>query len=127
MSFAKKVKASVKEAVKFIGDFETTAVELAARQGYDYVICGHIHQPQMKSVTQEGRRITYMNSGDWVESLTALEYQWGSWSIYEYDESHYQRDNAKSGSEAAEKNEEFDEDTLREKKLSLDSFFRLGE
>jgi UDP-2,3-diacylglucosamine pyrophosphatase LpxH len=127
MSFAKKVKASVKEAVKFIGDFEATAVELAARQGYDYVVCGHIHQPQMKSVSQDGRRITYMNSGDWVESLTALEYQWGSWSIYEYDESHYQRDNAKSGGEPADKNEEFDEDALREKKLSLDSFFRLGE
>ncbi len=90
MSFAKKVKYRVKEAVKFIGDFEDTALKLAVEEGYDYVICGHIHRPQMRSETIKDTRVTYLNSGDWVESLTALEYQWGRWSIYEYDEMDFQ-------------------------------------
>ncbi len=90
MSFAKRVKYSVKEAVKFIGDFEETAIRLAAEEQYDYVICGHIHRPQMRSMEIKGRKVVYLNSGDWVESLTALEYKWGCWSIYEYDEVDYQ-------------------------------------
>ncbi len=89
LSFAKKVKHRVKEAVKFISDFEDTAIQLAAEEGYDYVICGHIHRPQMRSVETRGKKVTYLNSGDWVENLTALEYQWGQWSIYEYDETDY--------------------------------------
>ena len=89
MSFAKKVKHSVKEAVKFISDFENTAIQLAAEQGYDYVICGHIHRPQMRVVETTEGTVTYLNSGDWVENLTALEYQWGKWTIYHYDEMDY--------------------------------------
>lgn len=90
MSFAKKVKHQVKEAVKFIGDFEDTAIQLAAEEAYDYVICGHIHRPQMRTSEVKGRKkVTYLNSGDWVENLTALEYKWGRWSIYEYDEVDY--------------------------------------
>jgi UDP-2,3-diacylglucosamine pyrophosphatase LpxH len=89
MSFAKRVKDRVKEAVKFIADFEDTAIKLAAEQGYDYVICGHIHRPQMRAVQVRDQQVYYLNSGDWVENLTALEYQWGRWSIYEYDELDY--------------------------------------
>ncbi len=88
-SFARKVKQSMKEAVKYISDFENSAIQLAAKKGYTYVICGHIHKPQMQSVKVDGKKITYLNSGDWVENLTALEYKWGRWSIYEYDESDY--------------------------------------
>ena len=95
MSFAKKVKHRVKEAVKFISDFEDTAIELAAEEGYDYVVCGHIHRPQMRSVARKGKKVVYLNSGDWVENLTALEYNWGSWSIYEYDEADYELVNPK--------------------------------
>ncbi len=95
MSFAKRVKNSVKEAVKFIGDFEDTAIQLAADEGYDYVVCGHIHRPQMRSVNVEDKKVTYLNSGDWVENLTALEYKWGRWSIYEYDEADYDYINPK--------------------------------
>jgi len=90
MSFAKKIKYSVKEAVKFIGNFEETAIKLAAEQKYDYVICGHIHRATMRVDSNFGHEVTYLNSGDWVESLTALEYQWGRWSIYEYDASDYE-------------------------------------
>lgn len=89
MSFAKRVKNRVKEAVKFIADFEQTAIRLAREEGYDYVICGHIHRPQLRLVEENGQPVTYMNSGDWVENLTALECQDGQWSIYEYHEADF--------------------------------------
>lgn len=91
VSFAAKIKKSVKGAVKYISDFENTAIELAAEKGYDYVVCGHIHRPQMREVTAEnGKKVTYMNSGDWVEHLTSLEFAHGKWQIYQYDETEFE-------------------------------------
>lgn len=82
MSFADKIKRRVKEAVRFINDFEKTAIALAKKQGYDTVICGHIHSPQMR----QENGVTYLNSGDWVENLTALEFEHGKWKIYRHNE-----------------------------------------
>lgn len=91
VSFAARVKKSVKGAVKYISDFENTAIDLAAEKGYDYVVCGHIHRPQIRDVVaSNGRTITYLNSGDWVEHLTALEFANGAWSLYRYDESEFE-------------------------------------
>jgi len=84
-SLSKKIKNSVKQAVKFIEDFEQTAINLAIDNQYDYVICGHIHQPIIKKVSNEYGSVTYMNSGDWVENLTALEYNNGKWELYRYN------------------------------------------
>ncbi|HMQ50226.1 MAG TPA: UDP-2,3-diacylglucosamine diphosphatase [Saprospiraceae bacterium] len=95
MSFAKTIKHRVKEAVKFISDFEQAAIIHAAEQTYDYVICGHIHRPQMTTHHIKDRKVTYLNSGDWVENLTALEYKWDRWSIYEYDEMDFDPSNPK--------------------------------
>lgn len=106
MSLAKRVKYRVKEAVKFISDFEDTAIQLAAEEGYDYVICGHIHRPQMRSVDAKGKKVVYLNSGDWVENLTALEYNWGRWSLYEYDEVDYQHVNPRLQVKEAQDEEE---------------------
>ncbi len=85
MSFSKKVKASFKNAVKFINSFEQTAAELAIDKGYQFVICGHIHQPEIRTITTDKGAVTYLNSGDWVENLSALEYHDGEWAIYKYD------------------------------------------
>lgn len=85
-SFSKKIKNNVKKAVKFIGDFELTASELAIENEYDYVICGHIHQPQMREVVTKKGRCTYLNSGDWIENLSALEYEKGEWKIVYFDD-----------------------------------------
>lgn len=84
MSFSKRVKASFKNAVKFINDFEQTAAELAVDKGYSYVVCGHIHQPELRTICTEKGSVLYLNSGDWVENLSALEYHNGEWSIYKY-------------------------------------------
>lgn len=90
VSFAAKVKKSVKGAVKYISDFEETAIQLAAEKEYDCVICGHIHRPQMRDVkAANGNTVTYMNSGDWVENMTSLELVNGKWSIYRYDETEF--------------------------------------
>ncbi len=86
MSFSKKVKNSVKKAVSWIGDFEQTAAELAIEKKYDYVICGHIHQPQKRVINTKEGSVTYLNSGDWIENLTALEYQHNEWQIFQYQE-----------------------------------------
>jgi len=88
-SLSKKIKNSVKKAVKYVGDFEETAAELAIDKGYDYVICGHIHQPQMREVSKKNGSCVYLNSGDWVENLTALEYSGKKWNLYQYVDEHY--------------------------------------
>jgi UDP-2,3-diacylglucosamine pyrophosphatase LpxH len=91
MSLSKKVKNGVKKAVRWIGDFEQTAAELAISKGYDYVICGHIHQPQQRVIQTEEGAVTYLNSGDWIENLTALELTRQEWSIYHYKDDDYQQ------------------------------------
>jgi len=89
MSFSKRIKASFKDAVKFINKFEITAAELAIENGYSYVICGHIHQPEIRHIETDKGSVTYLNSGDWVENLTALEYHQGQWRIFRYDEENF--------------------------------------
>jgi len=86
LSLSKKIKNGVKKAVRFIEDFETTAMELAIDQGYDYVICGHIHQPKIRGYENEKGSVIYMNSGDWVENLTALEYNGNQWNMFKFRE-----------------------------------------
>ncbi len=91
MSLSKKVKDSVKKAVSWIGNFEQTAAELAIEKNYDYVICGHIHQPQKRVVETAKGKVTYLNSGDWIENLTALEYHQNDWHIYTYDANAFEK------------------------------------
>ena len=86
VSISKQVMAHVNKAVSKINDFELIAAELAIEKKYDYVICGHIHQPQKKIVETKNGKVTYLNSGDWVEHCTALEYHQNEWSIFEYNE-----------------------------------------
>jgi UDP-2,3-diacylglucosamine pyrophosphatase LpxH len=89
ISLSKRVKDSVKTAVKFINNFEKTASDIAISNGYNFVLCGHIHQPEIKIIENEMGKVTYLNSGDWVENLTALEYDGANWSIYRYRDDAY--------------------------------------
>jgi len=86
MSLSKKVKESVKQAAKFIQDYEKIAAEHAIDQNYDRVICGHIHQPQIRKIQNTKGSVIYMNSGDWIENLSALEFANKNWRIYRHDE-----------------------------------------
>lgn len=84
ISLAKKIKESVKSAVAYINDFEKICAEIGISNKYDYVVCGHIHHPEIKTISSENGSIIYLNSGDWVENLSALEYINGEWSIYRF-------------------------------------------
>jgi UDP-2,3-diacylglucosamine pyrophosphatase LpxH len=86
ISLSKKIKNSVKKAVKFINDFEQICADIAIAKKYDYVVCGHIHHPEIKTISNEDGNVIYLNSGDWIENLTALEYNKGQWSIYKHDQ-----------------------------------------
>ncbi len=86
VSISKRVMAGVNKAMSKINDFETIAAELAILKKYEYVICGHIHQPQKRIVETPEGKVTYLNSGDWVEHLTSLEYYQKEWKIFEYND-----------------------------------------
>ncbi len=89
LSLSKRIKDSVKSAIRFVDDFEKTATDLAIEEGYDYVICGHIHRPAIKKVSTSVGSVMYLNSGDWIENLTTLEYHKGEWKLYQYDEKEF--------------------------------------
>lgn len=86
ISLSKKVKNGVKGAVAFINKFEKTVCDIAAGNGYRFVICGHIHEPVIRDVATEHGTVTYLNSGDWIENLSALEYKESEWKLYRYQE-----------------------------------------
>lgn len=85
-SLSKKVKDSVKKAVVYIRNYEEMSCEHAIKQGYDYVVNGHIHQPSIRKYSNDEGSVIYMNSGDYVENLSSLEYNNGDWSIFYYRE-----------------------------------------
>ena len=84
LNFSKAIKANVKTAVKYFSNFERVAAETAHKNGYKYVVLGHIHTPKIESFDVNGNEIIYMNSGDWLESLSSLEYVDNKWSIYNH-------------------------------------------
>jgi UDP-2,3-diacylglucosamine pyrophosphatase LpxH len=93
ISFSKQLKEKVKKAVSFINSFEHTVAEIALENQVGAVVCGHIHHPIIKDIETPRGTVTYLNSGDWVESLTALEYHKGSWSLYQHDLNEVLEDN----------------------------------
>jgi UDP-2,3-diacylglucosamine pyrophosphatase LpxH len=84
ISISKKIMEGVNKAVAKVNDLEQIASALAIKKNYDYVICGHIHQPALHTIENADEKVIYMNSGDWVEHMTALEYQNKSWRLFEY-------------------------------------------
>lgn len=82
-SLSKYLKHKVKGAVGFMFKFEENITKYADRRGFDGVICGHIHTPEIKNVNG----VIYMNDGDWVESCSALvEHYDGRWEIIYWKE-----------------------------------------
>jgi UDP-2,3-diacylglucosamine pyrophosphatase LpxH/glycosyltransferase involved in cell wall biosynthesis len=82
-SISKQVKARVKSAVSFVDRYEDLLQGLARHRKCDGIICGHIHTPENKQVGE----IHYLNSGDWVESLTAIiEHMDGQMELVRYGE-----------------------------------------
>lgn len=121
ISFSKKIKNSVKGAVKHINNFEETAAQIAIDNQYDYVICGHIHHPQYRVIELQDGKVDYLNSGDWVENLSALEYNNGEWTIYKYHEDPEMEEQEESGQDlikAEQKHEDIFKELMVELQLS---------
>ena len=98
-SLSAYLKKQVKEAVKYIGNFEQAVILAARERGMDGVICGHIHH----AVITEFDDITYANCGDWVESCTAVAEQadgslhlihWSDESLQLLDNTVYENSNS---------------------------------
>ena len=83
-SFSQQVKKATKKGIKMLSNYELTAAEIALDEGYDVVLNGHTHIPCIKQITTERGSVMYMNSGDWVENMTALEYNDGKWELVWY-------------------------------------------
>jgi UDP-2,3-diacylglucosamine pyrophosphatase LpxH len=82
-SLSKLIKSKVKSAVSFVGNYEEQLQNLARKRDCYGIICGHIHTPDDKMVGDTH----YLNSGDWVESLTAIvEHHDGRMEVITYKE-----------------------------------------
>ena len=82
-SLSRWVKLKVKSAVSFVGRYEEQLQQLAAARNCKGIICGHIHSPANKIIGSTH----YLNSGDWVESLTAvLEHDDGRFEVITYQQ-----------------------------------------
>jgi UDP-2,3-diacylglucosamine pyrophosphatase LpxH len=78
-SISGEIKKKVKASISYISDFERHIVDIARKKECNGVICGHIHQPEIRQFDE----ITYLNSGDWIESLSALTEDFnGNWEIH---------------------------------------------
>ncbi len=84
VSISKKIMHGINKAVAKVNDLEQIAVDLAIKKKHDCVICGHIHQPAKKTIETAEGKVMYLNSGDWVEHMTSLEYARNEWNIFQY-------------------------------------------
>jgi UDP-2,3-diacylglucosamine pyrophosphatase LpxH len=92
-SLSQKIKQRVKSAVSYISDFEKELSTFAKLKHADGVICGHIHHPANSIING----VHYLNSGDWVESMTALlEDSEGNWEVYFFTEDEYIKNNTQT-------------------------------
>lgn len=79
-SLSKFLKNKVKEAVKFITQFEVELTRQAKKHKCKTVICGHIHHPEDRMIED----VRYLNTGDWIENNSYLIYNNGEYKIYEH-------------------------------------------
>jgi UDP-2,3-diacylglucosamine pyrophosphatase LpxH len=94
-SLSRFLKHKVKKAVDFVFKFELNVTSYAAKRNFDGIICGHIHTPEIKTING----VTYMNTGDWVESCSALvEHHDGLWEIVYWTEAKDEMDSTNNSS-----------------------------
>ena len=87
-SLSQYLKGKVKSAVSYIDQYEQELTQMAKAKGCDGIICGHIHKAETRMI--DG--IHYLNSGDWVETMSALaEDHDGNWQVIYYSEIKFKR------------------------------------
>lgn len=95
-SLSQYIKVKVKSAVSYIDKYEEELAKMAKHKGCDGIICGHIHQPEDRMIGG----IRYLNSGDWVETMSALvEHHDGTWQLMYYKDIEFKKSTEKSAIE----------------------------
>ena len=84
-SLARELRRRPDEVAPYLEAFQRVAARLAATRGCDAVICGHTQRPEIAEHDVNGTSVTYLNPGDWLHGLTALEYRFGRWRVERYD------------------------------------------
>lgn len=113
-SLSKEIKGRVKSAVSFVGRYEEQLQSLAESRDCVGIICGHIHSVADKKVGE----IHYLNSGDWVESMTAIvEPKNGEFEVIHYDDWKRRRETAKAEKAQEKEAREAEEEAAAEKKV----------
>lgn len=83
-SLSGKINREPKNTAKQVANFENKVISLALSRDYDCVVCGHIHKPKKQMVESSQGNLLYLNSGDWVDHMTALEYSFKRWKLYRH-------------------------------------------
>jgi UDP-2,3-diacylglucosamine pyrophosphatase LpxH len=97
-SLSQYIKGKVKTAVSYIDQYEEELAKMAKAKGCDGIICGHIHKAENRMING----VKYLNSGDWVETMSALaEDHDGSWQLIYYNEINFKKSVEKEQSEIA--------------------------
>lgn len=95
-SLSKWLKHNAKKAVKFINRYEEYVAEYCENHGYEGIVCGHIHFAEKRMIGN----VEYMNTGDWVESATALlEHVDGTFEIYYHEEENINSNRQSAGTD----------------------------
>lgn len=82
---SKKLKTRTNGSQIEITRFEKTVSDLAISKGYQYAICGHVHRVDKKVISNDKGSVTYLNSGDWVENMSSIEYYDKDWHVKYWD------------------------------------------
>jgi UDP-2,3-diacylglucosamine pyrophosphatase LpxH len=97
-SLSQYIKGKVKTAVSYIDQYEEELAKMAKAKGCDGIICGHIHKAENRMING----VKYLNSGDWVETMSALaEDHDGSWQLIYYNEINFKKSVEKETTELA--------------------------
>ncbi|TNF41041.1 MAG: UDP-2,3-diacylglucosamine diphosphatase [Cytophagales bacterium] len=116
-SLSRYVKSKVKSAVSYIDQYETELAKMARAKGCDGIICGHIHQAENRMI--DG--IHYLNSGDWVETMSALaEDHEGNWQLIFYNEIDFKQLQTPEISQLKKESDLPENDLLPMKKVAFD-------
>lgn len=85
-NLSKKIKDKTKQHVTEKNNFEQLYIDHAAENDIHSLVCGHLHKPGIWKMcaTNSKKEVVYMNSGDWTENCTALEYSRKNWKLYQY-------------------------------------------
>jgi UDP-2,3-diacylglucosamine pyrophosphatase LpxH len=118
-SLSQYIKGKVKSAVSYVDQYETELAKMAKAKGCDGIICGHIHKAENRLI--DG--VHYLNSGDWVETMSALaEDHEGNWQLIYYSEINFKEiKDQEIGSFFSGKEEENESTIIPLRKVSFDS------